>query len=268
LLQGIAKALVVRGTDTPVFSYAYFGMGRSVMDWTRFAVFSGGAAAAMVVLGACEFRHAEIGPMREEPVSIDLGNIERANVRLELGAGELRLRSGAGKLVRGRFEYNVPAWKPQVNYSANGASADLTIRQPHGTGGFGDTRNIWDLELSEKVLLDFTLNCGAGQGRLEMGDMDLQHVAVKIGAGQIDLDLRGKPTHDYDVEVSGGVGQATVRVPENVGVRAEAHGGIGHIDVSGLEKHGDYYENSLYGNSKVNVRLRVQGGIGEIRIIE
>jgi hypothetical protein len=237
------------------------------MGWKRLAVVSGVAAIAVAVLGSCEYRRAEIGPMHEEPVSIDLGNIERANVRLELGAGELTVRSGVGKLLRGRFEYNVRAWKPQVTYSASGSSADLTIRQPRGTGSFGNTRNIWDLELSDKVLLDFTLNCGAGQGRLEMGDLDLQHVAVKIGAGQIDLDLRGKPTHDYDVEVSGGVGQATVRLPENVGVRAEAHGGIGHIDVSGLEKRGDYYENSLYGNSKVNVRLRVAGGIGEIRII-
>ena len=237
------------------------------MSCKRLAVLSGVAAAAVLVLAACEFRHAEIGPMHDEPVSIDLGKVERADVHLELSAGELRLRSGSDKLLRGRFEYNVSAWKPKVTYSASGSSADLTIRQPHGTGGFGNTRNIWDLELSDKVLLDFALNCGAGEGRLEMGDMDLEHVEVKIGAGQVDLDLRGKPTHDYDVNVSGGVGQATVRLPDNVGVRAEAHGGIGHIDVSGLDKRGDYYENSLYGNSKVNVRVRVEGGIGEIRII-
>jgi hypothetical protein len=233
----------------------------------RFAVSSLVAAAALVVAGSCEYRRAEIGPLHEEPVSIDLGKIERANVQLDLGAGELIVRSGVGKLLRGRFEYNVAAWKPEVTYSANGSSADLTIRQPHGAGGFGNTRNTWDLELNDRVLLDFTLNCGAGQSRLEMGDLDLQHVAVSIGAGQVDLDLRGKPSHDYDVKVSGGVGQATVRIPEDVGVRAEAHGGIGHIDVTGLEKRGDHYENSLYGNSKVNVRLKVEGGIGEIRII-
>jgi N-terminal domain of toast_rack, DUF2154 len=205
--------------------------------------------------------------MHDEPVSIDLGNNERANVHLDIGAGELILRGGADKLLRGRFEYNIRAWKPEVVYSSSGGNADLTVRQPKGTGGFGQTRNLWDLELSDKVLLDFELNVGAGHTRLEMGDMDLQHVAINMGAGQVDLDLRGKPARDYDVDLSGGVGQATVRVPESVGVRADAHGGIGSINVSGLEKRGDHYENSLYGNSKVNVHLKVQGGIGEIRII-
>ena len=81
------------------------------------------------------------------------------------------------------------------------------------------------------------------------------------------LDLRGQPKRDYDVSVSGGVGQATVYLPKNVGIEAEAHGGIGHIEVRGLEKHGNVWQNSLYDTAKVTVRVKVQGGIGEIRII-
>jgi hypothetical protein len=205
--------------------------------------------------------------MKDEPVSIELGNVERANVRLDIGAGELTVRGGASRLVQGRFEYNVPSWKPQVSYSANGSNGDLAIRQPEHSGGFGNTRNLWDLEFNDKPLLDFNVNCGAGENRLEMGELNLQHVSVHIGAGEIDLDLRGNPTHDYGVDVSGGVGQATVRVPDKVGVRAEAHGGIGQISVSGLQKRDDHYENGLYGTSKVNIHLKVEGGIGEIRII-
>ena len=34
-----------------------------------------------------------------------------------------------------------------------------------------------------------------------------------------------------------------------------------------IEKRGDYYQNDLWDNAKVNVRLKVQGGIGEIKII-
>jgi hypothetical protein len=205
--------------------------------------------------------------MRDEPVSLELGNVERANVHLELAAGELTVRGGAAKLLQGRFEYNVPRLKPEVTYSAEGTTADLTIRQPEHSSGFGHTRYRWDLEFNDKPLLDFRVDCGAGQGRLEMGELNLQHLAVNIGAGEIDLDLRGKPSHDYDVDISGGVGQATVRVPENIGVRAEAHGGIGQISVTGLEKRGDHYENGFYGTSKVNLHLKVEGGIGEIRII-
>jgi hypothetical protein len=237
------------------------------MGWKNFAVKSAVATIPVLLLSSCEYRRAEIGPMHDEPISIDLGHVERARVRLNLGAGELTLRGDADKLLEGRFEYNVAAWKPRVRYSASGSDADVTISQPESGGGFGDTRNHWNLELNDKVLLDFHLSCGAGQAKLQMGDLDLQRVGVDMGAGQVDLDLRGEPSHDYDVQVTGGVGQATIRVPDNVGVRADAHGGIGHIDVTGLESRGDHYENSLYGTAKVNVRLKVEGGIGEIRII-
>ena len=237
------------------------------MGWKSFAVQSAVLTMPLFFLSSCEYRRAEIGPMHDEPISIDLGNVERARVRLNLGAGELRLRGGGEKLIEGRFEYNVAAWKPRVRYSASGSDGDVTISQPESGGGFGDTRNNWNLELNDKVLLDFHLNCGAGQARLEMGELNLQSVTINMGAGQVDLDLRGKPSRDYDVHVAGGVGQATIRVPDSVGVRADAHGGIGHIEVTGLENRGDHYENSLYGTSKANVRLKVEGGIGEIRII-
>jgi N-terminal domain of toast_rack, DUF2154/Cell wall-active antibiotics response LiaF, C-terminal len=224
------------------------------------------ATASVVLFSSCEYR-GETGPTKDEPISIELGAIEHASVRLNIAAGELMIRGGAARLVQGRFEYNVASWKPVVTYSATGTNGDLTIRQPEHSSGFGNTHNLWDLEFNDKPLLDFGVECGAGKGKLDIGELNLQHVSVHIGAGEIDLDLRGNPAHDYDVDIEGGIGQATVHVPDKVGVRAEAHGGIGQISVSGLQKRDDRYENSLYGTSKVNVRLKVEGGIGEIRII-
>jgi len=223
----------------------------------------------LVLLSSCgyEGRHVATGPLRTDPVSIALGDAERANIEFDLAAGELDLRGGAQKLLQGTFEYNVADWKPIVQTSTIGSHATITIKEPEGTHMGGDTHYTWDLSLNDKVLLDLTLNCGAGHAKMDLGSLDLRSVQVHMGAGQVDLDLEGHPTRDYDVEINGGVGQATVHLPQGVGVRAEAHGGLGSIDVSGLEKKGQYYENSLYDNAKVNVRLKVEGGIGEIRII-
>lgn len=206
--------------------------------------------------------------MQNEPVSIDQAGAQRADVELDLGAGELTVNGGADKLIEGTFRYNVPEWKPIVRTSMNGSHATVTIKQPeHIRLGGGNHEYAWNLAFNSKVLLDLALNCGAGQARLHLGDLDLRSVAVHIGVGQVDLDLQGHPTRDYDVNISGGIGQATVRLPQDVGVRAEAHGGIGSINVTGLEKRGDHYENNLYDNAKANIRLKVDGGIGEIRII-
>ena len=227
----------------------------------------GMVALAAILLTACDMETRATGPTRDEPIEIGGDGVERANVELNMGAGEMKLGGGASKILEGRFEYNVDVLKPLVKSSINGSHATITIRQPEHVTLRGNQRYLWDLQLNDRLLLDLALNCGAGQARLNLGSLHLRHIEVHMGAGQVDLDLRGKPTRDYDVKISGVVGQATVQLPEDTGIWAEAHGGIGSINVSGLDKHGDHWENDLYDKAKVNVRLEVNGGIGEIRII-
>lgn len=222
---------------------------------------------SMLLLTGCEFDDRVAGPAVSDPVSIDAGTADRANVELSIRAGELRVSGGANKLMEGTLEYNVPSWKPEVISSHNGTHATITLRQPDTGANFGHSRNTWDLQLANKVLLDLIVNCGAGQARLDLGDVELRNLQVHIGVGQVDLDLTGKPKHDYEVSINGGIGQANVRLPDGVGIWAQAKGGIGSINVSGLEKRGDHWENDLYDKAKVNVRVEVKGGIGEIRLI-
>lgn len=224
-------------------------------------------AASCLLTAACEYDGTVPGPLRDEAVSIDRGNADHANVELDMGAGEMNLQGGADKLVEGTFEYNVDGWKPLVKSAVNGSHATVTIRQPEGVRLGGNKHYTWNLRLSNSALLDLAINCGAGQARLDLGSLRLRGIEVHMGAGQVDLDLRGHPAHDYEVKINGGVGQATLQLPEGVGIWAEAHGGIGSINVSGLEKHGDHWENELYDKAKVNIRVQVHGGIGEIRII-
>jgi len=226
-----------------------------------------GVLASTLFVTGCEFDNTVTGPVKNESISLDVNNAQRANVELDMAAGELNVRGGTEKLLQGRVEYNVPQWKPQVRDENNGQVANVTVRQgEHGHGG-GNRRNRWDVELNNNVLLDLDLSCGAGRARLELGDLTLNKVNVHMGAGQIDVDLEGNPTHSYSVNVQGGVGQATVRLPRNVGIRAQAHGGLGNIEVHGLTKHDNYYSNEQYGSSKVNVLVQIEGGIGQIRII-
>jgi hypothetical protein len=224
------------------------------------------AVPAALWLTACGYHAPEAGPLRTDTIHIDRGSADHANVELDLGAGELTVHGGSDKLIEGQFQYNIDAYKPVVESSINGSHAVVTVRQPGHSGWGGNARNIWNLKLSGQTLLDLAVNCGAGQAQMELGDVKLRSLEVNMGAGQVDLDLRGHPTHDYEVHVAGGVGQATIHLPQGIGIRADAHGGLGSIDISGLDKHGDHYENDLYDKAKVNIRLRVEGGIGEIRI--
>jgi hypothetical protein len=222
---------------------------------------------ALSILGACDFRPPEGGAVQTENVAVPVGTAQRSNIELDLGAGELTFHGGSAALLEGSLEYNVPSWRPEIRTSVIGSATDVTIKQPEGHPSMGHVHYKWQLSANDDLLTDIAVNCGAGEADMQLGSLHLRTVKVNIGTGQVNLDFRGHPKRDYDVSVSGGVGQATVYLPQDVGIEAEARGGIGHIEVRGLQKQGDIWRNDLYDTAKVTVRLKVHGGIGEIRII-
>jgi len=52
---------------------------------------------------------------------------------------------------------------------------------------------------------------------------------LNIGAGQADVDLTGERAKDLEAEIQGGVGEATIRLPRDVGVVAIVHAGWGRL---------------------------------------
>ncbi len=108
---------------------------------------------------------------------------------------------------------------------------------------------------------------GAGKGTFKLSGTALRRLEIEIGVGELQVDLTGAWDHDLEAEVRGGVGEATVRLPRDVGVRATATGGLGGINVQGLHKEGSFYVNDAYGRSDVHLRLNVTGGIGQINLI-
>ena len=70
-----------------------------------------------LLLTACQADQPAEGPVQTTTISLEKGKVDHANVELNISAGELNLRSGAEKLIDGKFEYSVPDWKPQVRSS-------------------------------------------------------------------------------------------------------------------------------------------------------
>jgi hypothetical protein len=222
--------------------------------------------AGLVSLAGCQIEAP--GPVRHESQSIDRDDSERVRVNLEMGAGNLRVRSGGGKLLRGDFLYNVPSWKPEVRYSSAAGHGNLSVTQPGPSHThWGHTEYGWDLDLSREVPMEVRVRFGAGEARLDLGDMLLRDVDIEMGVGKLDLDLRGDPQRSYDVRIRGGVGEATVHLPSGVGISADVQGGIGEIHAPGFHREGRKYFNDAYPHAKTTIHLDVQGGVGEIRLI-
>jgi hypothetical protein len=221
---------------------------------------------AAMLLAACG-GGAPAGPEQHESRSIDRDKSERVRVELKMPVGELDVGGGAQKLLQADFTYNVPAWKPEILYRSAGEVGDLTLEQHGPRSSSVGAKNHWDLRFANDVPVDFRLEFGAGEARLNLGSMSLRSVNVEMGAGTLRLDLRGAPSKDYSVRVRGGVGEASIYLSKDIGISATASGGIGDVSVTGLHKSDGRYVNDAYERAKVRIHLDIQGGVGSIRLI-
>ena len=229
-------------------------------------------AATAVLAGACGMQpggvQQQVGKMQRDSKSVDLKDAQSARAQLKMGAGELNLTGGADQLMEGEFSYNVSDWKPKVSYDVSGERGELVVKQGSAEGGdlSGGARNEWDISLNDEVPTELVVRLGAGESDLDLDSLTVTGLDLQMGAGKTTVDLTGDYAESFDASIQGGVGEATVLLPSEVGVKAKAEGGLGKINAKGLEKVGDSYVNDTYGESDVNLSVDVQGGVGEINL--
>jgi N-terminal domain of toast_rack, DUF2154 len=197
---------------------------------------------------------------------IDAKGAKAARVSVQMPVGQLRVQGGAQHLLDADF-YHGDAWQtPSIEYSVESGTGDLILSQDGGDKFATNSDNAWNLKLAENIPLDLEIDLGAGHGELNLARIGLSNLKVNIGAGQVNVDLTGERGKDLHAELHGGVGEATVRLPKNIGVVAVVHGGLGSIDVRGLKQEDGQYVNAAYGKSPNTLHLTVEGGIGQIKL--
>jgi hypothetical protein len=229
-------------------------------------------AATAVLTGACGMQpggsQQQVGKMQSESSSVALENAKSARTQLKMGSGELNITGGADQLMEADFSYNVSEWKPKVSYDVSDQKGELIVKQrsAEGAGLSGDARNEWNLRLNDEVPIDLVVQMGAGESDLDLDSLSLTGLDLQMGAGKTTVDLTGDYAKSFDASIQGGVGEATVLLPSEVGVKAKAEGGLGKINAKGLQKVGDSYVNDAYGESDVNLSVDVKGGVGQINL--
>jgi hypothetical protein len=220
------------------------------------------------------------GDVMTEDKAVETQGAQSARVELRMGAGKVTVRGGASDLMNATFSYNVPAWKPIVDYVVTNNKGSLLSAK---------YRYDWDIRLNSSTPIDLEVKTGAGTTNLDLSDMMVRTLTVdagassavikgsptamtsmdvKTGVGSVNIDLTGDWKNSATVHVDGGVGSIKLVVPSNVGVTVEAKRGVGSISIPGFTQDGNTYRNAAYGSSAITLSINLNVGVGSVTITQ
>ena len=205
--------------------------------------------------------------VKHESQHIDLQGANSIDASIQSPAGELTVDGGSSRALEADFSFAESYGAPVVDYHVASGIGQMNVTQDHDEPHFGVSHNDWKLRFNDAIPLELKVEMGAGEGKLHLRDVPVTRLTLHMGAGRVLVDLTGDRKKDVDADIQGGVGEATVRLPKNVGVVAHASGGIGGIFAPGFKKQDDEFTNDAYGKSPTTIRVSVQGGVGTIRLL-
>jgi hypothetical protein len=114
-----------------------------------------------------------------------------------------------------------------------------------------------------------TLDTGASRIEvLGMGNASPESVQLQGGVGDITLDLTGGWSRSADVTVRAGAGMLKLILPADIGVEVETKGGLTNTEAYGLRQMGGTYTNDAFGQTEVELRVRILTALGSVRLEE
>lgn len=110
----------------------------------------------------------------------------------------------------------------------------------------------------------------SGVGGIEavgLGNLDFQKLEFEGGVGGANLDLSGEWKRDAEIQIKVGVGGVNVQMPREIGVQVDTEKHfLSGVQLEGFQQRGSEYYSSNYDSAAIRVRIRVETGIGGLKV--
>ncbi len=234
--------------------------GKSFMDlfWPVLLILLGGW-----VLFGIFFR----GSVETENVSIDLQGASEASVKLNHGAGEFNLHSGAdmNEMIRARVTGGV-----EQKVDRNGNRLEIKMRPAHDFMSFpflGPSNQLdWDVALNANIPTSLRMNLGANKSVIDLRDLNITDLKLETGASETQLTLPSKGRFHADLDL--GAASLTITIPDGLSARIKASLGAADIkvDESRFPRGGGYYQSPDYETAANAADITLDAGAASIKI--
>lgn len=248
----------------------------------------------LCTLTACDLRFGsnEEADSEEHTLTKNIqANVQMVNTNISMKAGKLMVTGGAKDMMEADIKYSREAWKPQIYFSEDGQTGQLSIEQPDMSVDLNlnidEDMNTWTIKLNDRIQQNFYCEIGAGQTdldlrgmnfnrvridagvgdhRINLKDTSVPEIEINAGVGQVFLDISGQWRNSLDAEIKGGIGELNLILPADAGIRLNVNGGLGDVHAPELNRNERTYTNDLYGKATHSLEINIKAGMGSIKV--
>ena len=207
------------------------------------------------------------GNVDVENASIDLQGAASVDLKINHGAGEFKLHSGANanEFAHGSFSGGLDQ---KVNRNGDKLEVRMRPAKDFLDFPFFGTRNQldWDVALNAGIPTALKLNLGANKSDLDLRDMNITDLDLDTGASDTKLTLpsRGRFRADLDL----GAASLEITIPDGLSARIHASLGAADLKVNELRfpHNGRYYQSPDYDTAANAVDMSIDAGAASIKI--
>ncbi len=208
------------------------------------------------------------GQMESTSLAIPQENAVDAYIEFHHGAGTLAVGSLAavGNILDGTFGGGVVH-----SLDRYGTTARVKLRAEAQrlwwNWGPGDGFR-WNVHLSNSMPMDLAFHTGAGEGVIDLRDVQVRKLVLETGASSTRLTLPAR-AGQTSVEVHAGAASVVLMVPQGVAGRIRVQSGlIGlKIDQNRFPHNGYAYEFPDFVNAENKVEISIEAGVGSIEVV-
>ncbi|WP_252504786.1 toast rack family protein [Sporosarcina sp. Marseille-Q4943] len=204
-------------------------------------------------------------------ISIAKDSADALKVDIDFGVGNLLVHGNSSDWVSGDFTYNHKRLEPSVKYKKKKDVGFVTIKQgSKSTFGFNKRKlkNDWDLQLTNDVPIDLDVDMGVSKSRLKLEGLQLNSLSIDSGVSDSVIDLSGAWSKGFRADVDLGVGDVTLILPKETGVRLTVSKGLGRLDLKDFIKQNEgVYVNEAYEDADIIIDLFLDIGVGDVKFM-
>lgn len=201
-------------------------------------------------------------------ILVEKDGAKSLDVEIDFSAGDLIITGGSDEWLTGTIETNRKMFEPKFSYRKKGSTGHIGISQKATTFiGWKNIENNWNIQLTNEIPVILDIDMGVSDSMIDLSGIRLKELSIDAGVSDTTINLSGDWQESFDADIDLGVGDATILLPKDSGVRLKVSKGIGSMAAEDFISEGNgVYVNKAHSDSDVTINMDIDIGVGDVEI--